>query len=528
MTPRAPLSPPRGSIQASRLQFSQQLSLDKFLRLPPVFRTTEKLDSLLCVAYSGAVNHRGPRAMVTALLLLSVTAGLSQEKPDNFAWEKARGTIVDPMVCLDDPAQSYALYLPSAYSPDRRWPVIYAFDAGGRGRTAVEVYQSAAEKYGYIVAASNNSKNGPASIQTEASQAVWLDTHRRFSIDKNRVYTTGFSGGARAATSFALYCYTCAVAGVIAQGAGYPVMDRKTPPINDHFAYYVAIGDVDFNFPEIMTLRRKKDEQGMSFKIKVYPGQHQWAPPAIAEDAIEWMEIKAMQSGVEKVNAVFVRRIFERTQAEAAQAERVGDALGQYYALRSLVRDFNGLEDITQFEAMLAALKVSKTWKDANRDEQREIALQASLTATASLELGRLGSVEAANQPMLAQHIASMMKNLQYGEKSNGSDRAVSSRAFAQLWMEGIEAGQDQFRQRRFKEAISYFALMAEVAPDQPGPLVLLAEANVRLGNKKEALKNLKEAVKRGLKYTKTLTEDPELRPLASDPTFQQIVQGTN
>jgi hypothetical protein len=34
--------------------------------------------------------------------------------------------------------------------------------------------------------------------------------------------------------------------------------------------------------------------------------------------------------------------------------------------------------------------------------------------------------------------------------------------------------------------------------------------------------------VKRGLKYTKTLTEDPELRPLASDPTFQQIVQGTN
>jgi predicted Zn-dependent protease len=92
--------------------------------------------------------------------------------------------------------------------------------------------------------------------------------------------------------------------------------------------------------------------------------------------------------------------------------------------------------------------------------------------------------------------------------------------------MEGIEAGENQFRLGHYTEAVSYFTLMAEVAPDQPGPLVLLAEANVRLGNKKDALRELKEAVQRGLKHTQTLTEDPELQPLASDPTFQRIVQG--
>jgi len=470
------------------------------------------------------MNHRSLWPLALALPLLSVTTALPLSKSADFDWQKAKGTVVDHLICLDNPTQTYALYLPSQYSPERSWPVIYALDPGGRGKTAVEVYQSAAEKYGYIVAGSNNSRNGPTSIQTVAAQAVWLDTHRRFSIQKTRVYTTGLSGGAREATYLALFCPTCSIAGVIAHGGSYPMMDR-IPPANDQFAYYAAIGDVDFNFPEIMTLRRKKDEQGAPFKVKLYPGPHQWAPPAIVEDAIEWMELKAMQSGAEKVDAAFVRTIFERTQAEAAQAEKEGDALAQYYALRSLVWDFKGLEDITPFEGSLAALKASRAWKNANRNEQREIDLQNSLTATASSNLSQLASAGPGAQPGLAQDIASVMKNLRRQEQSNGNDRAVASRAFTQLLIEGIEAGQDQFRQGHYAQAAAYFTLMAQVAPDKPGPLVLLAEAEVRGGNKKEALKALEQAVHRGLKTVTTLTDDPELQPLASDPAFQRIVQ---
>jgi len=37
------------------------------------------------------------------------------------------GTIVDDVKCAADPSQSYALYLPSRYTPDRAWPVLLAF-----------------------------------------------------------------------------------------------------------------------------------------------------------------------------------------------------------------------------------------------------------------------------------------------------------------------------------------------------------------------------------------------------------------
>src|SRR5204862_8210777 len=99
------------------------------------------------------------------------------------------------------------------------------------------------------------------------------------------------------------------------------------------------------------------------------------------------------------------------------------------------------------------------------------------------------------------------------------------SRAVTQLWIQGMEAGQDEFRNGHLSQASAYFQLMAEVTPDQAWPMLMLAETRVRAGNKKAAVKALEEAVRRGLKRAETLTQDPELQPLASDPDFQRIIQ---
>lgn len=444
----------------------------------------------------------------------------AQSKPE-IDLPATRGTITQ-VVTLDDPAQSYALYLPSQYSSDRRWPIIYAFDPFARGKTAVEVYREAAEKYGYIVAASNNARNGPTGPEMEAAQAMWNDTHRRLSIDKERTYTTGLSGGARVATTFALYCYTCAIAGVIAHGATYPANLNPKLQANDHFLYYVAIGDEDFNYPEVVALRKKKDEAGAPYKIKVYPGPHQWAPPEIAADALEWLKLKAMQAGTEKVDAAFVQKLFDAAKDEAEQRK---DIMNEFYALHSLTFDFKGLEDVTVFQNRLAQFKSSRDWKEALHKEQREIGDQASLTTIAADELQQLGN-DQESQAGLRNNLAHVFSDLRRRSQSSGSDHLVASRAFMQLWIQGVEAGQDEFRKGLFTRAALYFDLMAEASPSQAWPLVLLAEAQARAGNKKSALKALEEAQHRGLKNPQALANDPELETLTADPDFQRIVRG--
>src|SRR5215510_8174369 len=95
--------------------------------------------------------------------------------------------------CAADASQTYVVFVPSRYSPQRPAPVIFAFDPRGNGRTPVERYQAAAEKYGYIVAGSNNSRNGPWEISMGAAEAMIKDAGQRFAIDSRRVYAAGMS-----------------------------------------------------------------------------------------------------------------------------------------------------------------------------------------------------------------------------------------------------------------------------------------------------------------------------------------------
>jgi len=140
----------------------------------------------------------------------------------------APGTIEPRVVCRAHPEQSYALYLPSSYTAHRRWPIVYVFEPAARGMVPTTIMKDAAEQYGYIVATSNNSKNGPWKPEADAAAAMWEDTHARLAIDDRRIYAAGFSGGARVASRFGQVC-KCAH-GVFLNGAAFSL---DAPPTRE-------------------------------------------------------------------------------------------------------------------------------------------------------------------------------------------------------------------------------------------------------------------------------------------------------
>lgn len=113
--------------------------------------------------------------MYRLVLLLLVAAGAAAQAPPAFD----RGVVIPRVACAANPEQTYALYLPSYYTPERSWPVLFAFDPAARGRMPVDLAREAAEKYGYIVAGSNNSENGPWQPQWDAARAPALDALRK-------------------------------------------------------------------------------------------------------------------------------------------------------------------------------------------------------------------------------------------------------------------------------------------------------------------------------------------------------------
>jgi hypothetical protein len=287
--------------------------------------------------------------MVTALVLSASNAS---------AQALQTGTIIARVECAADPAQTYALYLPSTYSPEHQWSLILAFHPAARGGLMVEKYRAAAERYGYIVAASNNSRNGPYAASMVAAQAMSADVLRRFSVDSQRVYLAGMSGGARVATGVALA--NNSIAGVIASSAGYPdSQPRATVP----FAVFSTAGDEDFNYLEMRLLDRKLTSPHF---LAVFHGGHALPPDDIALDAVEWMEVQAMQSGRRNRDDALIGRILEKRRTRIAASSRLTDIV---YLLRALVADFKGLGDVSGEAARLEQVSSQPDVKKALKHE---------------------------------------------------------------------------------------------------------------------------------------------------------------
>src|SRR3954465_510325 len=226
-------------------------------------------------------------------VLASVVLGGGVIQAQSTATNLPAGKVIDKVTCTKTPTQSYAVYLPSTYSPARAWPILYAFDPGARGPLPVERFREAAEKYGWIIVGSNNSKNGSIQQSNDAWVAMWDDTHERFAIDSQRVYAAGFSGGARVAIYFALLCRDC-IAGVIACGAGFP---QGIQPSSDlRFKIFGVAGVDDFNFLELRDLDAALTRAGVGHVIDSFEGRHDWPPASEATVAISWMELEAMKA----------------------------------------------------------------------------------------------------------------------------------------------------------------------------------------------------------------------------------------
>jgi predicted Zn-dependent protease len=106
----------------------------------------------------------------------------------------------------------------------------------------------------------------------------------------------------------------------------------------------------------------------------------------------------------------------------------------------------------------------------------------------------------------------------------NEVKRLIARRAFGEVWVSGIETGQQELAARHFDRAEACFELMSKVS-DSPWPALLLADTYASQRNKKEAIRELKEVVRRGLKDAEVIESDDWLQVLKTDPDFQKIVQ---
>jgi predicted esterase len=269
------------------------------------------------------------------------------------------GVVLPQETCSAHTDQTYALYLPSQYTPVKRWPIVYAFDPAARGKVPVELMKEAAERYNYIVVGSNNSRNGSWKTEIAAAQAMADDTRSRFSIDDRRIYFAGFSGGARVASRIAQQC-KCA-AGVLLNGAGFSI--GSDPSRDVVFAVFAAVGDFDFNYPEVSRLDEKLEQSGFPH-VRRFDGPHQWAPAPVMDEALAWFRLIAMKEGRNPRNEALIAAQRELATARARGFAESSDLYMAWREYLQAAETFEGLADISAFRTAAVSLAPQKAVRD--------------------------------------------------------------------------------------------------------------------------------------------------------------------
>jgi len=119
------------------------------------------------------------------------------------------------------------------------------------------------------------------------------------------------------------------------------------------------------------------------------------------------------------------------------------------------------------------------------------------------------------------QQLGALMEQARHNK--NETKRLIASRAFGGIFVGTMEDGQQQLAARHFEKAEAYFDLMRQVT-DDPWPMLLLAETHAAAGNRKLAVKDLQEAVRRGVKDRTVIENDPALQVLKGELDFQKLL----
>jgi len=468
--------------------------------------------------------YRMQRTLLAALFVINSVASLSLAQTES-APPLPSGVVIPRVAAAQDPHQTYALYLPKRYSPETRWPVVYIFDPLARGELALRQFEHAAELHGFIVAASNNSRNGLGTPQVAAAQAMVDDTQQRFSVDVKRVYFAGFSGGARVSSQLAMLC-KCA-AGVLLSGAGFPVRSRPTPDVN--FAVFAAVGNADFNYGEVISLQEQLEKVTLPSWLRVFDGPHEWPPREVVDEALAWFRVQAMKSNLEPSDNNFIAAQLIAANERAASQEKSGDLLSAWREYRQASATFDSLMDVAADRAKSEPLGKDKIVRDALKRERAAFEEQSRLSDDVlSAASRRAGSSTNSDPSMPAQSAPQLARDLrQRSLAEKKSDRAlIFKRALGGVLIGSIESGNAALEKKDNALAAQYFACAAEANPESEWVFRQLAIARALSGDRNgaiEALRSARQLSKDLTFFSNWLDTELSLTSLRSMPEFKAL-----
>ncbi len=439
--------------------------------------------------------------------LVSCNSNNSDSKKDTENQDNslATGVINASVECKSNKEFTYAYYLPSSYNAQKKYPLIIAFDAQARGQLAVSKFKDAAEQNGYIVVGSNLARNGLRDLNPVVN-SLWEDVISRFSIDNTRIYTAGFSGGARIAASIAIY--KGGVQGVIGCGGGMPTVGQE---IGKKFDFIGIVGADDFNYQEMKTLNASLNKNNFTNQLLIFEGGHHWPPQNMLSKALQWLDLMKMKRGELPIDDNLVRTYTSKYADSINNALYTGKSFKAYELYNVLLKDLDGLYDISDYKKSYQALlnnpEVKAGIKTEEIEKKKELDTQEQL-------LEDFKSSSFLN-----------IKNIIADLKNNNANNSINKRLLGFVGMLCYLYTENAVNSQNIKDYNGFLEIYELIEPKNPDKECFKACQAMMNGKRDLAMQYLQTAVKFGFYDFRKLQTIGYFEELRTQPEFDILVQ---
>ncbi len=448
------------------------------------------------------------------LLLLTSVSCVSGQQTKGNEFEPSK--VYASVACTADTNINYALFLPPQYAKGKPCPLLMLFDPHGSGLLPVNLFNTEAAKNGFIIAGSNNSKNGMDFEQTTSIYRKMLtDISARFDIEKKAIYLCGFSGGSRVAGAAAIT--EGGIAGVVGCGAGLPAINRNPA---GPFSYLAVVGNQDFNYTEIRQLDEMLEAAHYQHHLLVFDGIHQWPPKELLPDIFTWLRFDAMRQQAIPADRNEINLFIEKNDKIAGALATEGQFSAQQAIYFKMLHYLQGLTDVEPLKAEIKRLSAEKEVIAYQKQQQKLLDLEQELQQKYSPELN-LKNVDWWKTE--ASHLHSLTKQSRKPEVSQ-----VYQRVLAFLSMNCYMYANDALKRGNLVSADKYIEIYRLVDPTNTEHRYLAAKVAAINHNADEVFSNLKQAFDLGFKDINRLKSDADLNPYQQDQRFKGLVSGSH
>ena len=276
-----------------------------------------------------------------------------------------KGEVVGNLAVNDTTENTYSIYIPKAFSMDKKWPLMVVLDTDGNEDKALSMFVVAAENEGYVLAAPklldtvSLTKNMVVVSQTIQKVTSLLPIHG------DRIYAAGSESGGQLASLVPILI--SGVNGVLSIGVS--LANRELINTKDPFHFVGIVNKENFNYPFMLTDAKLLDRYKFRNQVLLYDGSGEWPGVSYLEKGMQLFTLDAMGRNWIPKDSSYVEKAYQEDLDKLEQLKGIGDLLWAEQYMTEMVSMYGALKNMDSIRSVQKDIRRDRGFKAMKRAE---------------------------------------------------------------------------------------------------------------------------------------------------------------